>query len=57
MPKKPAPTVAKADTKITKAIEKKSKGHFNIKKVAVGEFFSGCQYLKVLSIKGDMVKL
>ena len=57
MPKKQAPAKPKEDPKITKSIQKKAKGHFDIKKVTVGEYFSSCQYLKVLNASGKDVKL
>ena len=43
MPKKQIPEKAKAEPKVTKNIQKKAKGHFDLKKVKAGEYFSGCQ--------------
>ena len=56
MPKKQIPEKAKAEPKVTKNIQKKAKGHFDLKKVKAGEYFSGCQYLKVLKT-GNNVSL
>ena len=42
---------------MTKTIHKTAKGSFDMKKIVPGEHFSCRQYLKVLQIAGDIVKL